>query len=62
VAEWSTGVVERVALQRRGSSYRSTVSTFLDGLHNPTALVLLRDDSLLVGDWGTGTIYRIAKS
>jgi len=58
----STGVVERSRSSAAVRPIARPVSTFLDGLHNPTALVLLRDDSLLVGDWGTGTIYRIAKS
>jgi hypothetical protein len=36
------------------------VTPFLTGLENPLALVLAPDRSLLVGDWGTGRIYRIA--
>jgi glucose/arabinose dehydrogenase len=60
VAEWSTGRVLRVELQRDGSTYRGTVTAFLTGLANPVAVVLSADGALLVGDWGTGIVYRIA--
>ena len=29
---------------------------------NPLALVTLADGSVLVGDWGSGTVYRVAKA
>ena len=60
VAEWSSAKVERVALTKSGASYRGSVSSFLTGIANPLAMVLRPDRSLLVGDWNTGTIYRIA--
>jgi glucose/arabinose dehydrogenase len=53
VAEWQLGVVERVALGT------GSVSTFVTGLKNPLPLIVARDGSLLVGDWSTGTIYRV---
>jgi glucose/arabinose dehydrogenase len=62
VAEWSTGHVLQVQLQRDGPSGRGTVAPFLTGLTNPVPVLLSADGALLVGDWGTGTVYRIAAS
>ncbi|MGA9875801.1 MAG: hypothetical protein WBQ21_08330 [Solirubrobacteraceae bacterium] len=59
VAEWQSAKVVKVALTRTGSTYAGTVTPMLSGMENPLALSLAPDDSLLVGDWGTGTIYRI---
>jgi glucose/arabinose dehydrogenase len=59
VAEWSTGSVLRVAFQRDGSTYSGSVVPFLTGLTNPVPVILAPDGALLVGDWGTGTVYRI---
>jgi glucose/arabinose dehydrogenase len=61
IGEWTVGKVARVALVKRGSSYRGAPSVWLRGLHNPVALALALDGSVLVGDWGTGLIYRIAR-
>jgi glucose/arabinose dehydrogenase len=52
VAEWATGKVVRVT--RAG-----TTSTFVTGIKNPVAVVVAADGAVLVGDWTTGTIYRI---
>ena len=60
VAEWATGKVQRVALARSGSGYVGTVGPFLTGIANPLAVVLASDGDLLVGDWASGTIYRIS--
>ncbi len=60
VAEWNVAKVQRVALTKTGSSYRGTVTPFLTGIRNPLALAFAPDRSLLVGDWATGTIYRVA--
>jgi glucose/arabinose dehydrogenase len=60
VAEWAASKVEQVSLRKSGSSYTGTVSTFLTGIRNPLAIVRSSDGSLLVGDWSTGVIYRIA--
>jgi glucose/arabinose dehydrogenase len=60
VAEWSSAKVQRVALAKVGSTYQGTVTPFLTGVRNPLALAFAPDRSLLVGDWATGTIYRIA--
>jgi glucose/arabinose dehydrogenase len=62
VAQWAVPKVQRIALTRVGSTYRGSVAPFLTGLENPLALVLAPGHSLLVGDWGTGRIYRIAPS
>jgi glucose/arabinose dehydrogenase len=62
VAEWQLGVVQRVELTRSGSAYTGSVSRFLAGLKNPLPLIVTRDGALLVGDWSTGTIYRITAS
>jgi glucose/arabinose dehydrogenase len=60
VAEWAGGVVKRVALSSAGSTYSGTVSTYLTGFGSPVALLTAADGSLFVGDWASGTVYRIA--
>jgi glucose/arabinose dehydrogenase len=59
VAEWNQGKVQRVALTKSGSTYKGVVRPFLTGIEHPLALAFAPDGSLLVGDWATGTIYRI---
>jgi glucose/arabinose dehydrogenase len=59
VAEWSTGVVQRVALTKQGSTYAASVAPFLTGIEHPVAVLLAPDGALLLGDWGSGTLYRI---
>jgi glucose/arabinose dehydrogenase len=61
VPEWQLGKVQRVALRGTGSDYEGSVTPFLTGIRNPLAITLAPDSSLLVGDWATGTIYRIAR-
>jgi glucose/arabinose dehydrogenase len=61
VAEWSTGKVQRVSLSSDGTTHRGTVEPFLTGLKNPVAVLLAPDGALFVGDWTTGTIYRILR-
>jgi len=61
VSEWQSAKVQRITLVKRGSSYTGVASTWLTGLHNPLALALGPQHSVLVGDWSTGTIYRIAR-
>ncbi len=60
VAEWAKGKVQRVALQKQGSTYTAAVEPFLTGIEKPVAVQLAPDGAVLVGDWATGTIYRIA--
>jgi glucose/arabinose dehydrogenase len=60
VAEWNVAKVQRVALTKSGSGLRGAVTPFLGGIKNPLALGFAPDNTLLAGDWATGTIYRIA--
>jgi glucose/arabinose dehydrogenase len=60
VAEWAKSTVERVALTKHGSTYTGTVEPFLTGLKSPEPVATSPDSALLVGDWATGKIYRIA--
>jgi glucose/arabinose dehydrogenase len=54
VAEWSTGKVMRVSLAKH-----TATAMKIDGLTNPTAIVASGSHALLVGDWSTGTIWRV---
>lgn len=54
VAEWMEGVVMRVP----GGGGDAT--PFLTGLSHPLALASASDGALLVGDWDTGVVYRVA--
>ncbi len=60
VPEWNVAKVRRVALQRTSSGYHGTITPFITGIANPLAITLAPEHSLLVGDWATGTIYRIS--
>ena len=55
VAEWQLGKVLRVSLDKE----RDNVSTFLTGIQNPLPIVTTTRGAILVGDWSTGTIYRV---
>lgn len=57
VAEWALGKVQRVELTRSPGS----ISAYLTGMKHPLAVLAAGDRALFVGDWGTGTIYRIAQ-
>jgi glucose/arabinose dehydrogenase len=57
VAEWQTGRVLRVPL----TGSESAATPVLTGVRNPLALATTSDGALLVGDWGSGKIYRIAR-
>jgi glucose/arabinose dehydrogenase len=59
VAEWQTGKVQRIPLARNANGYGGVARTFLTGIASPLPLATTRDGALLVGDWATGTIYRI---
>jgi len=60
VAEWQTGKVQRIPLERTSTGYRGTAEPFLTGIANPLPVATTGDGAVLVGDWSTGTIYRIA--
>jgi glucose/arabinose dehydrogenase len=62
VAEWQLGRVKRVALRRTKSGFEGTVTTFLTGIASPLPIVTTPSDAVLVGDWRSGTIYRIRNS
>lgn len=54
VAEWKLGVVQRVDLSTHA------VTRWLTGLESPVPVIAAPDGSVLVGDWGTGKIYRVS--
>jgi glucose/arabinose dehydrogenase len=54
VAEWALGKVLRVALDGSGKP-----QPLLTGLKHPLALLALPGGDVLVGDWGTGIVYRV---
>jgi len=62
VAEWQLGKIQRVALRRTSGGYSGTTSVFLTGFENPLPVISTRNGSILVGDWGTGIVYRISAS
>ncbi len=57
VAEWQLGTVKRVALGDR----RGRVTAFLSGFAHPLPLLTVAGRSVLVGDWGRGIVYRVAR-
>lgn len=60
VAEWQLGRVKRVAFHRTNDGFSGAVTTFLTGIANPLPIATTANGAVLVGDWRTGTIYRIA--
>jgi glucose/arabinose dehydrogenase len=60
VPEWSYGRVLRIPLTKAAGGYTGAARPFLTGLRNPLALVTTPAGALLVGDWTTGTIYRVS--
>ena len=58
VAEWQLGVVKRIPLHAVDGTYTGTAATFLTGFKHPLP-VLAASSAMLVGDWGTGVVYRI---
>jgi glucose/arabinose dehydrogenase len=63
VPEWELGKVLGVSLARHGSALTAgTPTTVLTGFKSPLPVTLSAGKALLVGDWTTGTIYRIAAS
>jgi hypothetical protein len=50
-----------VRLTKHGSSFTGgRPATVLTGFRSPLPLITTASKALLVGDWATGTIYRIA--
>jgi glucose/arabinose dehydrogenase len=63
VAEWARSKVLRVALTRTASGYRATkTETWVKGIKSPVAVATGPDGAVYVGDWATGTVYRITES
>ncbi len=48
--------------QRTTATTATAVTPFLTGLKQPVPVVTAPDGGVLVGDWATGTIYRVARS
>jgi glucose/arabinose dehydrogenase len=62
VPEWELGTVQRVALTGSGSTLAGGApSTVLRGFTNPLPVLATASGALLVGDWATGRIFRIAQ-
>ena len=65
IAQWGSHLrdtgrkIVRVELEREGESYRTEVSDFALGIDRPLDVAQAPDGSLLVADYGSGTIYRI---
>jgi glucose/arabinose dehydrogenase len=59
VAEWATGKVLAVQLTATTTSYTGAVQPYVTGLTNPVAVALAPDGTLALGDWSTGTVYRV---
>jgi glucose/arabinose dehydrogenase len=62
VAEWALGKLDQVTLSRTRSGYTGAVQPFVTGLKNPVPVLLTPGGALLVGDWTTGTLYRITRA
>ena len=60
VAEWAKGMVLRVVLSGTGSATTGIAAPFLAGLENPVPVVADGAGGVLIGDWATGTIVRVA--
>jgi glucose/arabinose dehydrogenase len=60
VAEWMTGKVLFVGLTADGSRATANPTTLLTGIKNPVAVLHTTAGALLVGDWTTGKLYRVA--
>ncbi len=52
--------MKRIPLRAVAGTYTGTSATFLTGFEHPLP-VLAAGSAMLVGDWGTGVVYRIAK-
>ena len=60
VAEWQSGEVLRVPLEQAARGGPPRPQPFLTGIAHPLPVTTTPDGAVLVGDWATGRIYRIA--
>jgi glucose/arabinose dehydrogenase/plastocyanin len=60
VSEWGPGKLVAIALKPRGRTFTATPSVLVTGVKNPGPLATTPDGGLLVGEYRSGTIYRIA--
>ncbi len=60
MAEWARGLVLRVDLHESNGTWTGAPTPFLTGVANPVAVALDGVGAVLVGDWTSGTIYRVA--
>ena len=58
VAEWNTGTVVGVQLGAKSS----TTHTLVTGIPHPLPVLRIANSAVLVGDWASGTVYRISGS
>ncbi|MEO8539137.1 MAG: hypothetical protein ABI577_05305 [bacterium] len=58
-AEWATGKLVRVELISSNGSYSGTIEQPITGIQGPVGVTASGGSSLLVGDWVTGTVYKI---
>jgi glucose/arabinose dehydrogenase len=61
VSQWQIQKVQRVGLSRSGDTFTGSVSPLITGISNPFAMALEPDGSLMIGSWGSGTIYQIRR-
>jgi hypothetical protein len=63
VPEWELGSVQRVALTGTPSKLGGgSATTLLRGFKHPLPVLATTGGSLYVGDWSTGSIYRITSA
>lgn len=60
VALWLQATVARVTVTLDGDNATGVVEPFMTGLRNPQHLLVLADGSVLVSEFATGIIYRVA--
>lgn len=63
VSEWQRGSVLEVPLKKAGTGYaKAAARPLVTGFTHPLPVAVAPDGSLLVGDWASGIVYRIASS
>ena len=61
VALWLQATVAQVTITATGDNATGVVEPFITGFKNPQHLVVWADNTLLVSEFATGTIYQISK-